>query len=33
MKSYDFLYSDGANYMFMSQESYEQVELSKETLG
>jgi len=33
MKSYDYLYNDGVNYMFMSQESYEQVELSKETLG
>ena len=32
-KSYDYLYSDGTNYMFMSQETYEQVELSKETLG
>jgi len=32
-KSYDYLYNDGTNYMFMSQETYEQVELSKETLG
>jgi elongation factor P len=32
MKSYDYLYSDGENYYFMSQESYEQVELSKVTL-
>ena len=32
MKSYDYLYNDGTNYMFMSQESYEQVELSKEIL-
>lgn len=32
MKNYDYLYNDGVNYMFMSQESYEQVELSKETL-
>ena len=32
-KSYDYLYNDGENYFFMSQESYEQVELAKETLG
>ena len=32
-KNYDYLYNDGTNYMFMSQESYEQVELAKETLG
>lgn len=32
MKSYDYLYNDGTNYMFMSQETYEQVELSKDTL-
>jgi len=31
-KSYDYLYNDGANYMFMSQETYEQVELPKEAL-
>lgn len=31
-KSYDYLYNDGLNYMFMSQESFEQVELPKETL-
>lgn len=31
-KSYDFLYSDGDSYYFMSQESYEQVELSKKVL-
>jgi elongation factor P len=31
-KSYDYLYSDGENYMFMSQETYEQVELSKKVL-
>jgi elongation factor P len=28
-----FLYSDGSNYHFMDQESYEQFELSKEALG
>ncbi len=33
MMSYDYLYSDGTNYIFMSQETYDQVELSKETLG
>ena len=32
VKSYDYLYNDGANYMFMSQETFEQVELPKETL-
>lgn len=31
-KSYDYLYNDGENYMFMSQESYEQVELPKNAL-
>lgn len=31
-KSYDFLYADGDVYNFMSQETYEQVELSKEVL-
>ena len=31
-KSYDYLYNDGENYYFMSQETYEQVELSKEAL-
>jgi len=31
-KSYDYLYNDGVNYMFMSQESFEQVELPKEAL-
>ena len=30
--SYDYLYNDGVNYMFMSQETFEQVELPKETL-
>lgn len=32
MKSYDYLYNDGTNYMFMSQETFEQVELPKEVL-
>lgn len=32
-KSYDYLYNDGENYMFMSQETYEQIELSKDSLG
>ena len=32
IKSYDYLYNDGANYMFMSQETFEQVELPKEAL-
>lgn len=32
MNNYDYLYSDGETYYFMSQESYEQVELSKKTL-
>ncbi len=31
-KSYDYLYNDGINYMFMSQETYEQVELPKDRL-
>lgn len=31
-KNYDYLYNDGANYYFMSQETYEQVSLAKETL-
>jgi elongation factor P len=31
-KNYDYLYNDGANYYFMSQETYEQVSLPKETL-
>lgn len=31
-KSYDFLYADGDMYNFMSQETYEQVELSKKVL-
>ena len=31
-KSYDYLYNDGENYMFMSQETYEQVELPKSAL-
>jgi len=31
-KSYDYLYSDGTNYMFMSQETFEQVELPKDAL-
>ena len=30
--NYDYLYNDGTNYMFMSQDSFEQVELSKKTL-
>ena len=32
IKSYDYLYNDGTNYMFMSQETFEQVELPKEAL-
>ncbi len=31
-KNYDYLYNDGTDYYFMSQESYEQVSLPKETL-
>ena len=31
--SYDYLYNDGINYFFMNRETYEQVELEKETLG
>ncbi len=31
-KSYDYLYNDGENYFFMSQETYEQVELSQSVL-
>lgn len=31
-KNYDYLYNDWENYFFMSQESYEQVELPKATL-
>ncbi|PID86524.1 elongation factor P [Candidatus Gracilibacteria bacterium] len=31
--SYDYLYNDGINYYFMNQSTYEQVELSKESLG
>lgn len=30
--SYDYLYNDGENYFFMSQDSYEQVELPKDAL-
>lgn len=30
--NYDYLYNDWTNYYFMSQSSYEQVELAKETL-
>ncbi len=33
MNNYDYLYNDGTNYMFMSQDTYEQVELSKDALG
>jgi len=33
MNNYDYLYNDGVNYMFMSQDTFEQVELSKETLA
>ncbi len=32
MKSYDYLYNDGETYYFMSQETFEQVELAKKTL-
>lgn len=32
-KSYDYLYSDGENYFFMSQDTYEQVELKKQILN
>ena len=32
MNNYDYLYNDGVNYMFMSQETFEQVELSKDAL-
>ncbi len=32
MNSYDYLYNDGENYMFMNQETFEQVELAKTTL-
>ena len=32
MNSYDYLYNDWTNYMFMNQATYEQVELSKEVL-
>lgn len=31
--NYDYLYNDGQNYFFMSQTTYEQVSLEKETLG
>lgn len=31
--SYDYLYNDGENYYFMNQDTFEQVSLSKETLG
>lgn len=31
-KNYDYLYSDGTDYYFMSQENYEQVSLPKEAL-
>lgn len=31
-KNYDYLYNDGMNYYFMSQETYEQVSLPKESL-
>lgn len=32
INSYDYLYNDGGAYFFMSQDSYEQVELPKEAL-
>lgn len=32
-RSYDYLYNDGENYYFMNQDSYEQVDLTKEALG
>jgi len=32
MNSYDYLYSDGENYFFMNQTTFEQVELPKSTL-
>ncbi len=31
--SYDYLYNDGETYYFMNQLSFEQIELSKDTLG
>lgn len=31
--NYDYLYNDGETYYFMNQTTFEQVELSKETLG
>ena len=31
--NYDYLYNDGTNYFFMSQVTFEQVELAKETLS
>ncbi len=31
-KNYDYLYNDGENYYFMSQETYEQVSLAKDAL-
>ncbi|MDQ7022173.1 MAG: hypothetical protein Q9M97_01325 [Candidatus Gracilibacteria bacterium] len=33
MTNYDYLYNDGINYMFMNQETFEQVELSKDVLS
>jgi len=33
MNNYDYLYNDWINYMFMNQETYEQVELSKDVLA
>ena len=32
MNSYDYLYNDGISYFFMNQETFEQVELSKDSL-
>lgn len=32
-REYDYLYNDGVNYYFMNNETYEQVELEKESLG
>jgi len=33
MNNYDYLYNDWINYMFMNQETYEQVELAKDVLA
>ncbi len=32
MKSYDYLYNDGENYYFMSQETFDQIHLEKKSL-